>query len=532
MLPHINKPFEYASIFLGATPDELKLVTSFFISFPISGFFRCIPDNKPALKNLFTIGVSCFYLIGLFDLWDGLRTLAISSTFVYLAAKYINGAFMPWIVFVFVMAHLSISHLARQFVDDPGVVDISGAQMILAIKLTSFAWNIADGRLPEKCLSKFQKEKAIRKLPSILDFCGFIMFFPSLFAGPAFDYVDYKRWLDMAIFEELTEKDSSKDTLTMKTKISGNLLPATWKAASGIFWILLFLKLSAIYYPNFLIGNTYLTYSLIRRVWVLYMLSFTSRLKYYGVWALTEAACIFSGLGYNGIDPMTGKVSWDRLRHVDPIGVETAQNTRAYLANWNINTNNWLRNYVYLRVTPRGKKPGFGATFATFVTSAFWHGFYPGYYLTFVLASFTQTVAKNFRRHLRPFFLDPSTSKPTSLKPIYDIFSYLVTQLAFSFLTAPFIFLTLETSLTVWSRVYYYGVAGTIISTIFFSSPGKAYLVKKLNHRTLKERPVLQPTHDTDSAVAVKSSLEISPVPELKPVTHEKSTMENQSKVL
>jgi hypothetical protein len=50
---------------------------------------------------------------------------------------------------------------------------------------------------------------------------------------------------------------------------------------------------------------------------------------------------------------------------------------------------------VYLRVTPRGKKPGFRASMATFVTSAFWHGFYPGYYLTFVLASFVQTVAKS-----------------------------------------------------------------------------------------------------------------------------------------
>jgi lysophospholipid acyltransferase len=87
------------------------------------------------------------------------------------------------------------------------------------------------------------------------------------------------------------------------------------------------------------------------------------------------------------------------LRNVSPWGVESAQNTRAYLGNWNINTNNWLRNYMYLRVTPRGKKPGFRASMATFVTSAFWHGFYPGYYLSFVLASFVQTVAKSTYSH-------------------------------------------------------------------------------------------------------------------------------------
>jgi hypothetical protein len=100
-------------------------------------------------------------------------------------------------------------------------------------------------------------------------------------------------------------------------------------------------------------------------------------------------------MGYQGVDPKTGKVRWDKLNNVNPWGIEFAQNSRAYLENWNKNTNNWLRNYMYLRVTPKGKKPGFRASLATFVTSAFWHGFYPGYYLTFVLGAFIQTVAKS-----------------------------------------------------------------------------------------------------------------------------------------
>lgn len=40
-------------------------------------------------------------------------------------------------------------------------------------------------------------------------------------------------------------------------------------------------------------------------------------------------------------------------------------------------TNRWLRNIVYERVP---KKYG---TILTFSLSALWHGFYPGYYLTF-----------------------------------------------------------------------------------------------------------------------------------------------------
>ena len=171
--------------------------------------------------------------------------------------------------------------------------------------------------------------------------------------------------------------------------------PATIKAITGLIWIFLFLQFSKWYNNQLVLGDQYMTYGFLRRVWVLEMLGVSTRMKYYGVWSLTEGACILSGLGYKGVDPKTGKVDWNRLQNVNPFGVELAQNSRAYLENWNINTNHWLRNYMYLRVTPKGKKPGFRASLATFVTSAFWHGFYPGYYLSFVLAAFLQTIAKS-----------------------------------------------------------------------------------------------------------------------------------------
>ncbi len=425
---------------------------------------------------------------------------------------------MPWIGFVFLMVRLSINQLSRQFLNNPNVVDITGAQMVLVMKLSAFCWNVADGALPAEELSDYQKDRAIKQLPSYLDFAGYVLFFPSLFAGPAFDYVDYKRYIETSMFAVPAGIDPLKKPPTRKKrKIPRSGTPAMWKLATGIFWILLFLQLSPIYYNELLTGSKYMDYGFLQRVFILHMLGVTTRLKYYGVWALTEGACILSGLGYRGVDPTTGKVSWDRLRNVDPWGVESAQNSFAYLGNWNMNTNNWLKNYVYLRVTPRGKKPGFRASMATFVTSAFWHGFYPGYYLTFILAGFVQTVAKSksllpcchfshvsysypdFRRYIRPFFLDPKTSQPTSLKIYYDIFSYLMTQLAFSFTTAPFCLLSLQASFLVWSRVYFYAIIGTALSTAFFASPAKPFLIKKLNERKERSGPKLQRTLSSES---------------------------------
>lgn len=374
----------------------VKLVFTFYISFPLAAILKRIPDNKPWQKNLFIISISMFYLVGLFDLWGGIATILISSLGAYFIAARINSPFMPWIGFVFLMGHMSVSHIIRQNVNNPSSVDITGAQMVLVMKLTAFCWNVQDGRLPEAELSDFQKEHAVRTMPSLFDYAGYVFFFPALMAGPAFDYCDYNDYITTSMFTLPPGTDPSKAPPTRKKrKVPRSGWPSTIKGAIGTLWIVAFLKFSAYYPTSFFLGPDYMKYGFLRRVWQLYMFGLSTRMKYYGVWSLSEGACILCGIGYNGIDPATGRARWDRLTNIKPWEIETAQNARAYLGFWNINTNLWLRNYMYLRVTPKGKKPGFRATLATFVTSAFWHGFYPGYYLSFVLASFVQTAAKS-----------------------------------------------------------------------------------------------------------------------------------------
>lgn len=436
--------FDYPATLTGASVDErmsttttttknatdpkltrtVKLISSFLLSYPLAAILKRIPDAQPWKKNVFIIAVSLFYVIGLFDLWTGLRTLFISSAAIYGIAYYIDGSLMPWIGFFFLMAHMSVSQIYRQLVDDAQLVDITGAQMVLVMKLSSFCWNVHDGRLPKEGLSEAQRYAAITEFPSLLDYTAYVLFFPSLFAGPSFDFVDYKRWISTTLFDIPPDTDPSKAPPTRKKRrIPRSGRPATKKAVLGVFWILLFLVLGSSYNQDTVLGHNakYLNISLPRRVLTLYLIGFTTRLKYYGVWSLTEGACILSGMGYNGFDQRSGKVFWDRLENVDPWSLETAQNSHAYLGSWNKNTNHWLKNYIYLRVTPKGKKPGFRASMATFVTSALWHGFYPGYYLTFVLGSFIQTAAKSTRPLFHPLIDQPLFPTPYGIFGIFHI---------------------------------------------------------------------------------------------------------------
>lgn len=281
--------------------------------------------------------------------------------------------------------------------------------------------------------------------------------------------------------------DPSKAPPTRKKrKIPRSGTPAAKKAIMGTIWIVLFLQFSGMYNVPFFISPSWAGYGFLRRVWHLYMLGLTTRMKYYGVWNLTEGSCILSGIGYNGIDATTGRARWDRLTNIHPMALELAQNSHAFVGNWNINTNNWLRNYMYLRVTPKGKKPGFRATLATFVTSAFWHGFYPGYYMSFVLASFVQTVAKNCRRIVRPLFLTPDGKKELPSKKYYDVATFFITQITFAYATAPFVILSFTGSWLVWSRVYFYVLWGTAAGFAVFArgGPVRSWLVGMQKQRT------------------------------------------------
>src|SRR4029434_4201926 len=128
--------------------------------------------------------------------------MLISAGGAYAIAKFLRGSrYMPWVGFVFLMGHMSMNHIARQAANSPRSVDITGAQMGLVMKLSAFCWNVADGLLPAADLSDFQKDCRLTEVPNLLDYAGFVFFFPSLLVGPAFDFAESLRWCADTMFQ-------------------------------------------------------------------------------------------------------------------------------------------------------------------------------------------------------------------------------------------------------------------------------------------------------------------------------------------
>ena len=73
--------------------------------------------------------------MGIFDLWAGFFCLVTSSMVTYYIAASIKSPMMPWIAFVGLMGHMLYLHAYRELFPRPGVVDITGAQMVLVMKV-------------------------------------------------------------------------------------------------------------------------------------------------------------------------------------------------------------------------------------------------------------------------------------------------------------------------------------------------------------------------------------------------------------
>jgi len=153
----------------------------------------------------------------------------------------------------------------------------------------------------------------------------------------------------------------------------------------------------------------------------------------------------------------------------------------------------WLRECVYKRVTPKGKKAGFKSSMLTYLTSAIWHGVSAGYYFTFLLGGFVTTVARLARSSFRPLLLPvvvaPTGHKPADghnarpsqppaslLKTAYDVVGAVSTVLVVNFICTPFILLHLSDSIEAWRRLCWYGIWMILSAMVFFYGGGTAWL--------------------------------------------------------
>ena len=93
--------------------------------------------------------------------------------------------------------------------------------------------------------------------------------------------------------------------------------------------------------------------------------------------------------------------------------------------------------------------------------SAFWHGFYPGYYLFFMSLPLLTECERIGRKKLTPRFGNAGEGR---FSP-YGFMTIIATHLGLAYSSAPFLLLSWEWSYEVWSSFYF---SGHIIMVVFY----------------------------------------------------------------
>ncbi|KAF6762379.1 endoplasmic reticulum protein [Ephemerocybe angulata] len=423
-----------------------------------SSLFIRVPASQPSLRHLFSVTVAVLFFFPFEDIFRVLPT-PCEYPATYFIAKYDKSSKMPWIVFVIVMGHLTVNHVIRAIYGTSyETMEVTGPQMVLTMKLTTFAWNVYDGRRKEEELDKWQLSKRVTKYPSILEFLGYSFYFPGILVGP---YLDFAEYMDLV-----------NETMFLASRRS---VQAYTRMLLGLIYLGVFVVLGPTYNYACCFDTLVASKSLLNRIIYFQAFGPVERCKYYAIWTLTRVPVSSLVSGFTGFGPH-GEAHWDGAANVKVLTIELPSNFKVLLDAWNMKTNVWLRECVYKRVTPKGKKPGNTSQMITFFTSAFWHGIAGGYYMTFLMGGFITAAARQARTLIRPFFA-PAEGKPTTLtKRVYDLVTVVLSIMILNYAAAPFIIGGALDSVATWKLLGWYGHVIVFGGLLFFYLGGAKFL--------------------------------------------------------
>lgn len=365
---------------LGAPSEQIILITTMAAAIPFSLLNYFIKGHNNRILYSLIVGFIFHYSIyGLNSLHTIFATLA-TYYFVYFYGRKLS----PFYVLLYAILHLSVLNIHRMFFDFAGwaIDDISTIYMIFVAKCSSFAFSYSDGALNiNEMKNEHLKKSRIEKMPSLLEYASYIYFYPTTIVGPFIEYKDYINFIDLT---------------DCYTKLTNNLGYIFFEGTQKLFIAIFFTIFFSLYgdkYPMFAVGKAELRKNyptFLERLKYMYLCGPVGRAKYYVAWCLTYSSLIYSGMAYGEIITKEGEI----IRNVDKgtygsiIYNEIGWNICEKMRYWNTSIHIWLKYNVYIRVLiSKGifRNNKVAAAFCSYALSAIWHGFYPSYYVSFLM---------------------------------------------------------------------------------------------------------------------------------------------------
>jgi hypothetical protein len=228
------------------------------------------------------------------------------------------------------------------------------------------------------------------------------------------------------------------------------------------------------------------------------------RVGYYAFWKLSEGAAVLAGFGFRdknkasadrrpaladalwllgvlGVpasalgalrsalgDAPAG--DWEGVSNVNPITVETRTSMRDVIVHWNCQVQSWLANYIFKRTPSRLGPIAKANKHLTMLASAVWHGFFPGYYLSFATAPFIQECTASAYASFGAFAAGawgwaprkdgaqlPEGAEWLPLRLAWGALRLVFTFLTFAYSLAPFVVMRFNKGIAIWAYAGFLG---------------------------------------------------------------------------
>ncbi|XP_049291500.1 lysophospholipid acyltransferase 6 [Anopheles funestus] len=443
-----SRIFTWLADMCGLSVDLINFLITQFLALILASAFRSnLHPSKVSASTRHAIGLVIGLFFGYFCFGHQAIHIAGLPAVCYVVIRTQNPQIVQRLVMVVAMFYLSCIHLHRQYYDYGSYsLDITGPLMIITQKVTSLAFSIHDGFTREmKDLTQSQQQHAIRKLPSPLEFFSYTLHFQGLMAGPLVFYKDYIDFIEGCHIIKQTTANAQNDIEKKIVHEPSPVKAVVKKVIASLVCALIFVKFATIYPIKTMKDDGFIKSSgFFYTLWYMMMATTAVRFKYYFAWLMADAICNNSGLGFNGYDKRDGVTPrWDMLSNIQVLKFELGTNFRNCINAWNAGTNRWLRMVVFERVPKR-----YG-TVLTFSLSALWHGFYPGYYMTFATGALIVMAARIARKLFRHSF-----QRTSNTRVFYDILTCLVTRVFMGYATFPFVLLEFKASLRMYLNVF------------------------------------------------------------------------------
>lgn len=359
----------------GLPVDELRVLVVLVSHVIASVIYRTLKVNKKsasyrqqlAARELFgaIVGIiSYFYLF----LISEMTIIIISSLLFFRLTKYCTTAKATMTINLINFSTLCAVHIHRTIAYyESNICNFNILLMMLVPKQIYFNWYVFN-----QYKNANEKGDKTKELPSLFNYFTYNFNYIGNLTSPIYSYQEYRDFI------EQTYGQTKLDVAALSKKL-GLLLGA----------VVMFVVIGKTHDYNLIDTPLFKDIPYLYQIAYVFIQAFFVRVRYYIIWLISETAVVI--VNFRDSDAAYK----DYISAIDLSVVETTVSPKKRVPGWNKSIAKFYRLCFYNPFTEYFKINKDHASMLVFILSAFWHGFYPTYYISFFfiyLATLTERI--------------------------------------------------------------------------------------------------------------------------------------------